>query len=118
MVSGVPVAEHVIDYARDLARLTRPKDETAPDYVREMGAWGAGPRAGQYLIHAAKALAAIEGEPAPGCGHVRRAAMAVLRPPIHTPLDLQPPKNLPPASLESVIPTGPYPHFWRVRRPT
>ena len=40
---------------------------------------GAGPRAGQYLVHGAKALAAIEGKPTPNCEHVRKMAGAVLR---------------------------------------
>jgi len=48
VVKRVPVADHVIEFARDLARATRPKQPEAPDFVREMVSWGAGPRAGRY----------------------------------------------------------------------
>ena len=47
--------------------------------ARQYVAWGAGPRAGQFMVLGAKALAAMEGQPTPGCDHVRRVAMAVLR---------------------------------------
>jgi len=75
----VPVSDHVVQYAVDLARATRPAEPHAPAITRKYVEWGAGPRAGQYLIHGAKALAAIDGEPTPHCNHVRRIAMAVLR---------------------------------------
>ncbi|HUG17753.1 MAG TPA: MoxR family ATPase [Planctomycetaceae bacterium] len=61
IVRRVPAADHVIDYARDLARATRAKDPEAPGFVKEMVAWGAGPRAGIYLIMAAKARAILKG---------------------------------------------------------
>jgi len=79
LVWQMPVSAHVVDYAVSLARATRPNDPEAPPEVRQYVSWGAGPRAGQYLVHGAKALAAMEGEPAPGCEHVRRVAMAVMR---------------------------------------
>jgi MoxR-like ATPase len=75
----MPVADHIVDYAVSLARATRPDDEAAPDAVRRYVAWGAGPRAGQAQAAAAKALAAINGEPSPGCLHVRQVALPVLR---------------------------------------
>lgn len=55
VVRRVPVADHVVDYAASLARASRPKSEDAPDFVKEMVSWGAGPRAGIALITAAKA---------------------------------------------------------------
>ena len=61
------------------ARATRPGDPQAPDLVREHVQWGAGPRAGQHLLQAAKALAAIQGEPTPHCEHIRALAPSVLR---------------------------------------
>ncbi len=68
-----------MDYAVSLARATRPSDADSPEVTRQYVAWGAGPRSGQYLVHGAKALAAMAGEPAPSCEHVRRVAMSVLR---------------------------------------
>lgn len=79
LIWQMPVSRHVVEYAVNLARASRPQEENAPKFVRNFVSWGAGPRAGQYLIHGAKALAAIEGEPTPGCEHVRRVAVAVLR---------------------------------------
>jgi MoxR-like ATPase len=61
IVKRVPVGDHVIDFAANLARATRPKDPSAPDFVKEMVAWGAGPRAGIGLISAAKAHAVLRG---------------------------------------------------------
>jgi len=78
LVRRIPVAERVLAYAVRLARASRP-DAAAPDFVREFIAWGAGPRAGQYLILGAKALAALEGRAAPGIDDVRAVAPSVLR---------------------------------------
>ncbi|MEM9415559.1 MAG: MoxR family ATPase [Planctomycetota bacterium] len=75
----MPTSGHVVDYAVRLARATRPDDSEAPDAVRQYVGWGAGPRAGQALIHGAKALAAMSGEPTPTVVHVNRIAGAVLR---------------------------------------
>jgi MoxR-like ATPase len=61
VVRRVPVAEHVFIYARDLVRATRPGESESPRFVREYVSWGAGPRAGQYLILGAKARAILEG---------------------------------------------------------
>ncbi len=78
LVRRVPVAERVVAYAVSLARATRPND-TAPDFVRDFIAWGAGPRAGQYLILGAKALAALDGRAAPGLDDIRAVAPSVFR---------------------------------------
>ena len=61
MVLRVPVAEHVVKLAVALSRMSRPDSDTAPDFVREYVAWGAGPRASQFLILAAKARAILDG---------------------------------------------------------
>ena len=61
LVRRVPVADHCIRYAVELVRASRPGDEKAPDYISEMVNWGAGPRASQYLILAAKARAILDG---------------------------------------------------------
>jgi MoxR-like ATPase len=78
-VAQMPIADHVVDYAVSLARATRPDDAAAPEAVRHYVAWGAGPRAGQALAAAAKASAAMAGEPSPGCDHIRAVAGPVLR---------------------------------------
>jgi len=75
----MPVSGHAVDYAVRVARATRPDDGEAPDMVRDYVGWGAGPRAGQALIHGAKAIAAMAGEPTPTIEHVKRVAASVLR---------------------------------------
>jgi len=77
-VRDIPVSEHVLGYCIDLVRNTRPAEATAPDFVRANLAYGAGPRAGQYLVLAAKATAALEGRLNVCCADVRRNAHAVL----------------------------------------
>jgi MoxR-like ATPase len=60
-------------------RATRPQDGSAPRFVREMVDWGAGPRAGQYLIHGGKAIAAMDGRPSVSIEDIRQVAVPVLR---------------------------------------
>jgi len=79
VVRRVPVAEHVFEYARDLARATRPKTHEAPGFVREMVAWGAGPRASIYLTIAAKARAILYGRYHATTADIREVALPVLR---------------------------------------
>jgi MoxR-like ATPase len=61
LVRRVPVADHVVKYAVALARSTRPTAPNAPAFIREAVSWGAGPRASQFLILAAKARAILDG---------------------------------------------------------
>src|SRR5207253_2728997 len=79
LVRSVPVGEYVIDYALRLVRATRPKDETAPDFVKKLVDWGAGPRAGQFLIQGGKAFAAMDGRFSVAVDDIRKAAVPVLR---------------------------------------
>jgi MoxR-like ATPase len=79
LVSSVAVSEYIIKYVSRLVRATRPKGDTAPDFVRELVDWGAGPRAGQFLIHGGKALAAMEGRFSVAIEDVRKVAIPVLR---------------------------------------
>ena len=79
IVRRVPVADHVVDYARDLARISRPNEENAPQFVQEMVAWGAGPRAGIYLVLAAKARAILYGRYHATTEDVTKVALPVLR---------------------------------------
>jgi MoxR-like ATPase len=61
LVRRVPVAEHIYEFAVDLVRRTRPKSADAPEWLKPLVAWGAGPRAVQYLVLGAKARAALHG---------------------------------------------------------
>ena len=79
LVRRVPAPPSIVDYAVRLARSTRPGDDSAPAFIREMVAWGAGPRASQFLVLGAKARAALSGRPAPSLEDVRAAAPDVLR---------------------------------------
>jgi MoxR-like ATPase len=79
LVHSVAVSEHVIKYVSRLVRSTRPRDESAPEFIKELVDWGAGPRAGQFLIQGGKALAAMEGKFSVGIAHVKKIAIPVLR---------------------------------------
>jgi MoxR-like ATPase len=79
LVRRVPVSDHCIDYAMDLVRATRGPDHGGPRYVGEWVAWGAGPRAGQALILASKARAALAGRPSVSIDDIRWVALPVLR---------------------------------------
>ncbi|MHC4879384.1 MAG: AAA family ATPase [Planctomycetota bacterium] len=79
VVRRVPVGEHVFVYARDLVRATRPDEEGARKFVREYLSWGAGPRAGQFLIIGAKARAILEGRFHVTTDDIKAVAPPVLR---------------------------------------
>ncbi|REK19237.1 MAG: MoxR family ATPase [Planctomycetota bacterium] len=79
LVGSVAVSEYIIKYAAALVRATRPKNDSAPEFVRELVDWGAGPRAGQFLIYGGKALAAMEGRFSVAIDDVRKVAVPVLR---------------------------------------
>ena len=78
-VRQIPVADNVIEYAVSLVAKTRPGREAAPDFVNNYISYGAGPRASQYLILGAKALAALDGRLTPLIDDVRAMATPVLR---------------------------------------
>ena len=79
IVKRVPVGDHVIDFAADIARATRPNSGEAPEFVKEMVGWGAGPRAGIALVSAAKAHAVMRGRFHATTGDVAAVAHPVLR---------------------------------------
>jgi MoxR-like ATPase len=79
LVGSVAVSEYVVKYVARLVRSTRPKDPQAPPYVAELVDWGAGPRAGQFLIHGGKAMAAMDGRFSVSLDDIRRIAVPVLR---------------------------------------
>ncbi|QXD15306.1 MoxR family ATPase [Rhodocaloribacter litoris] len=78
-VRQVPVADHVIEYAVSLVGKTRPGRDGTPDFVTNYLSYGAGPRASQYLILGAKALALLDGRLTPLVEDVNRMAVPVLR---------------------------------------
>jgi MoxR-like ATPase len=79
LVHSVAVSEYIVKYVSRLVRATRPKDETAPEFVKELVDWGAGPRAGQFLINGGKALAAMDGRFSVAIDDVKKIAVPVLR---------------------------------------
>ena len=79
LVRQVPVSQHVASYALNLIRATRPSAEGAPDFVNRWVRWGAGTRAGQYLLLAAKAQVVLNGRFSVSCADVRDYALPVLR---------------------------------------
>ncbi len=79
LLKRVPVADNVIEYAVKLVGKTRPKADTAPEIVKKYLDWGAGPRASQNLILAAKANALINGKFSPDIEDVQTVAKGILR---------------------------------------
>ena len=79
LVRRVPVSDQCIDYAMDLVRATRGPEHGGPKFVAEWVSWGAGPRAGQAMILAAKARAALAGRPSVSIDDIREVARPVLR---------------------------------------
>jgi len=79
LVGSVAVSQYVVQYVARLVRATRPRDPSAPPFVRDLVDWGAGPRAGQFLIHGGKALAAMEGRFSVAVEDVQKIAIPVLR---------------------------------------
>jgi MoxR-like ATPase len=79
LVRKTPVSRHVGAYATRLVRATRPDAPDAPDFIKNWVRWGAGPRAGQYLILAAKSHALLQGRLNVSCDDVRSYALPVLR---------------------------------------
>ena len=79
MVGRIVAADHVVRYATDLPRATRPGEEEAPAFINELVGWGAGPRASMYLVSAAKARALLNGRYHAAIEDVRTIAAPVLR---------------------------------------
>ena len=79
LVRRVPVPRHVVAYAVNFARATRPTNDAVPQFVKDWVSWGAGPRASQYLILGAKTRAILGGRYAPTTDDVRAVARPVLR---------------------------------------
>jgi MoxR-like ATPase len=78
LVRRVPASKALVRAAVTLVRMTRPADAEAPAFVKEYVAWGAGPRASQYLVLGAKARAALDGRPMADYDDLRGVAPSVL----------------------------------------
>ena len=79
LIRRIPVADNVVEYAVTLVGKTRPESSTATDTVKDYIDWGAGPRASQNLILAAKTNAALHGKFSPDIEDVQKAAIGILR---------------------------------------
>jgi MoxR-like ATPase len=79
LVRNVAVSDFVTDYVVKLVRATRPKDPSAPDFIKRMIDYGAGVRAGQYLVRAGQAFAAMRGSFDVSIEDVKKGAIPVLR---------------------------------------
>lgn len=79
VIRKIPVADNVIEYAVTLVSKTRPDNSLAPDFVKQYIDWGAGPRASQNLILAAKTQAALNGKFSPDIEDVQAVAYGILR---------------------------------------
>jgi MoxR-like ATPase len=79
LIRRIPVADNVIEYAVTLVSKTRPTNSLSNDYIKNYIDWGAGPRASQNLILAAKAHAAFNGKFSPDIEDVKAVAIGILR---------------------------------------
>ena len=79
LIRRIPVADNVVEYAVEMVNKTRPNNNTANDLVKQYIDWGAGPRASQNLILAAKTHAAIQGKFSPDIENVQAVANSILR---------------------------------------
>ncbi|QED36331.1 MoxR family ATPase [Antarcticibacterium arcticum] len=79
LVRRVPVSDNVVEYAVNLVGKTRPQGKTAPQIVRDYVDWGAGPRASQNLVLAAKAHAIVNGKFSPDIENIQAVALGILR---------------------------------------
>lgn len=79
LVRRVPVADNVIQHAVKIVRKTRPESKVTDENIGNLISWGAGPRASQYLILAAKTYAIFDGRFSPEIADVNRALIPVLR---------------------------------------
>jgi MoxR-like ATPase len=79
LVRRVPVADNVIEFAVNTANKTRPNNPASPQFIKDWITWGAGPRASQYLILAAKTCAVMNGRFTPNIDDVKASMIPVLR---------------------------------------
>ena len=78
-IRQIEVGPMTVGYITRIVRATRPRDDSAPQFIKDLVDWGAGPRAGQYLINGARAIAAMDGRAAVSFEDVRHVCVPVLR---------------------------------------
>jgi MoxR-like ATPase len=79
LIRKVPVADNVIEFAVKTSNTTRPNNGISPKFIKDWVSWGAGPRASQYLVLAAKTSAVMSGRFTPNIDDVKLAMIPVLR---------------------------------------
>lgn len=79
IIKKIPVAKAIIEYAVNIVRATRPEEKNASKFIKDSVSWGAGPRAGQNLVAAAKINAVFSGRKTPEYSDINRIAKQVLR---------------------------------------
>ena len=79
LIRQIPVADNVVEYSVKLVSKTRPDCDFAPDDIKKYLSWGAGPRASQFLVLAAKCHAAINGKYSPDIEDIKAISYPVLR---------------------------------------
>ncbi len=79
VITKLPVTDNVLQYAVGLVAKTRPNSDKAADVIKQYIEWGAGPRASQYMLMAAKCYAAINGKYSPDIEDVKAVAKPILR---------------------------------------
>jgi MoxR-like ATPase len=109
IIRHVPVSDHVVDYAVNLARSTRPGTPDAPQFINEWLTWGAGPRAAQYLVLGAKSRAVFAGRLNVTCDDVRAVARPVLRHRLFTNFNADAEGITPEKIIERLLATVPEP---------
>ena len=79
VVRRIPVADHIFEYAATLVRATRPDEPKAPEFVKKLMSWGAGPRASLNLILAGKSRAALRGRCHVSIEDIQAVCLPILR---------------------------------------
>lgn len=77
-ITEIPVSDHVLDFAVKIVRASRPNQTNSIDFVKKWVSWGAGPRASQFLVYAAKTRAALQGRLTPSVDDIKQIATIVL----------------------------------------
>ena len=109
IIRRVPVSQHVVDYAVNITRASRPDDGTAPSFVKNYLTWGAGPRAAQYLVLGAKSRALLHGRMNVSCEDVRAIAKPAMRHRIFTNFNADAESVTPDRIIEMLIEAIPEP---------
>jgi len=79
LIRRIPIADNVVEYAVSMVGKTRPNEATAPQMIKDYIDWGAGPRASQNLVLAAKTHAAVQGKFSPDIEDIQAVAEGILR---------------------------------------